>query len=273
MGASEQHQADTNEQWDHGSDQRFVDYYAEASLTPATLERFSSVKEKLLKLIRKDGTESRLAVADVGCGVGAQAILWAASGHEVHGLDVNAKLIELGRQRATEQALEIDFRVGSATELPWADSSMDICLLPELLEHVVEWQPCLDEAARILKPGGVLFLSTSNKLCPIQEEFTLPLYSWYPAPLKRHYERLSVTTRPELVNHASYPAVNWFSFYSLRAELRKRGMRAMDRFDLNAMTTVGGKRAASSMIASIAPIRWLAHVATPYTLLVAIKDV
>jgi 2-polyprenyl-3-methyl-5-hydroxy-6-metoxy-1,4-benzoquinol methylase len=100
---------------------------------------------------------------------------------------------------------------------------MHVCLLPELLEHVVEWMACLKETARILRPGGVLFLSTTNKLCPSQQEFSLPLYSWYPRPLKRHFEKLAVTKRPELENFARYPAVNWFSFYSLRSELSRLG--------------------------------------------------
>jgi 2-polyprenyl-3-methyl-5-hydroxy-6-metoxy-1,4-benzoquinol methylase len=55
---------------------------------------------------------------------------------------------------------------------------MDVCLLPELLEHVADWQSCLNEAARVLRPGGLLYLSTTNVLCPRQQEFNLPLYSF-----------------------------------------------------------------------------------------------
>src|SRR5262249_8427689 len=164
------------------------------------------------------------------------------------------------------------FRVGSAVELPWADDSMDVCLVPELLEHVAEWKTCLHEFARILRPTGILFLTTTNKLCPIQQEFNLPLYSWYPAPLKRHYERLAVTTRAELVNFARYPAVNWFSFYSLRAVLTPAGFQCMDRFDvmdLSKKSTLA--RLIVSVVQAVSCLRWLAHVATPSTTVVAIK--
>ena len=75
---------------------------------------------------------------------------------------------------------------------------MDVCLLPELLEHVADWQSCLKEAPRVLRSGGLLYLSTTNVLRPRQEEFNLPLYSWYPGPLKRYCERLAMTTRPAL---------------------------------------------------------------------------
>ncbi len=62
-----------------------------------------------------------------------------------------------------------------------------------------------------MRPGGVLYLTTTSCLCPSQMEFRLPLYSWYPGFLKRRYERLAKTTRPELANFAIYPAVHWFS--------------------------------------------------------------
>ena len=54
-------------------------------------------------------------------------------------------------------------------------------------------------------------------------EFNLPLYSWYPDPLKRYCERLAVTTRPQVANFDKYPAVNWFSFYELRVFLSRYG--------------------------------------------------
>ena len=88
---------------------------------------------------------------------------------------------------------------------------MDVALLPELLEHVANWQDCLNEAARIVKPGGLLYLSTTSWLCPMQQEFNLPLYSWYPGFLKRKYERLAVTTRPEIANHCKYPCLLYTS--------------------------------------------------------------
>jgi ubiquinone/menaquinone biosynthesis C-methylase UbiE len=181
-------------------------------------------------------------------------------------------LVELARERAASAGFVIDFRVGSAVELPWADESMDVCLVPELLEHVAEWKTCLHEFARILRPRGILFLTTTNKLCPIQQEFNLPLYSWYPAPLKRHFERLAVTTRLELANFAKYPAVNWFSFYSLRAALTSVGFQCMDRFDVMDLTkksTVA--RLLVSSVRAVTVLRWLAHIASPGTLVVAIK--
>jgi SAM-dependent methyltransferase len=149
---------------------------------------------------------------------------------------------------------------------------MDVCVLPELLEHVAEWRLCLNECARILRPSGILYITTSNKLCPVQYEFSLRMYSWYPAWLKRRYERLATTTRPELANFAQYPAVNWFTFFGLRRDLGNLGFSCLDRFDLLRTASPGRvKRLILHAIAVFPPLHWLAHVATPYTVVVAVK--
>src|SRR5262249_52902868 len=147
----------------------------------------------------------------------------------------------------------------SATDLPLSDASVDVCVMLELLEHVRDWKSCIDECTRVLRPGGALYLSTSNRLCPKQQEYNLPLYSWYPAVLKRRYETLAVTTRPQIANFATYPAVHWFSFYSLKAALQQRGFVGFyDRFDLISLEDRGVLlNALITAIQKCTPLRFL----------------
>jgi len=206
----------------------------------------------------------------VGCGAGAQCRFWVGKGHRYQGLDINEPLIRLARERALEQGSDACFEVGSATSLPFADASFDICLLPEILEHVADWRACLNEAVRVLRPGGVLYISTSNKLCPKQEEFNLIGYSWYPGFVKRYIERRAVTDWPEVANYARYPAVHWFSFYELRSFLGVRGFRSLDRFDvMRSCNKSAPARAVLGLLRRAAPLRFVAHVLTPYTVVVA----
>lgn len=251
----------------------FYEYYASESAKQSTVERFQSTKRAVLRVARHFGLpDGPLKVADIGCGAATQCLLWAQDNHSVFGLDINERLVELGRERARDAGLSVDLRVGTATKLPWPDASMDICLSPELLEHVADWRSCLSEAVRVLKRGGILYLSTTNKLCPVQQEFTLPLYSWYPSALKRHYERLAITTRPEIANHAKYPAVNWFTFYGLKRILGKDGFVSLDRFDVAALAEHDLKtRLILGAAINIAPLRWFGHVLTSSTTIFAYK--
>ncbi len=251
----------------------FVDYYKQQSLSAATIERFKSIMALVQRTRRNaDLGIERLSIGDVGCNAGTQSMMWAEAGHTVRGLDINEGLLEVARQRSKERHLDIDFTLGSAANLPWETASLDVCLLPELLEHVADWEPCLEEACRVLRTGGVLYLSTTNRLCPKQMEFELPLYSWYPGPLKRYCEKLSVTTHPEWVNHAKFPAVNWFTPYQLKDYLRRRGFNAFDRFDVMDLSDKG--RLARQLVAAIRylpPLRFFAHIATSYTVVVGIR--
>ena len=138
----------TGAAWDHTTHPDFYEYYANESQSEATVQRFRSVQATVLRIAAQNQMAERLMVADVGCGAGTQSRLWAQLGHRVHGVDVNEPLIRLARQRAEEEGLDIRFEVGTATALPWADASMDVCLLPELLEHVSDWQSCVNEAVR-----------------------------------------------------------------------------------------------------------------------------
>lgn len=259
-------------EWDHSTHERFFEYYARESQSENAQGRFRRVRDTVLRVMGDRAAGRVLDVADVGCGAGAQSAVWAESGHSVHALDINEPLVQLGRERAAKAGHAVDFRVGSATNLPWADGSMDVCVALELIEHIADWEGCLNEFVRIVKPGGVLFLTTTNQLCPIQEEFNLPLYSWYPSRLKRHFETVAVTTRPALANYARYPAVNWFTFYRLQSYLAARGFQSLDRFQIMDLNGKGAHaRLLISCVRSVAVLRRLGQMCTPGTRILAIK--
>ncbi len=263
------------EGFDTSSHEGFYEYYKKQSESAATLQRFADTAEVVMRVHRgAGGKEGTLDVLDIGCGAGAQSPFWAGKGHRYRGVDINAPLIQLAQQRAAERRSGAMFQVASATALPFADASFDICLVPELLEHIEDWSSCLSEAARVLRPGGVMYISTSNWMCPVQDEFNLPGYSWYPAFVKRYVVRRARTDWGAVANFAKYPAVHWFSFYRLRRFLAARGFESFDRFDI--MRTEGKSapaRALVGLIRKLPPLRLLGHVLTPYTIVVARRTV
>lgn len=261
------------EAFDHSSDPNFIAYYAAYSQLPEAQERFLRVRDRALELLAANGREGPHDVVDIGCGAGTQAMLWAGPGHRVRALDVNQHLISIARERAARANLTVQFDVGTATALPYADASADVVVMPELLEHVVEWERCLLEAVRVLRVGGLLYLSTTNWLCPVQREFQLPAYAWYPGFVKRWCERKAVTTHPHWVEHARYPAVNWFSYFGLSRWLRARGFRTLDRFDLIARRPLAAPvRLAIAALRAAPPLRVLAHVVSSGTTVWAFRE-
>lgn len=259
-----------NETWNRPE---FVDYYIRLHATPEKAAGFETLYRTLAAVLG-DKAATALDVADVGCGPGRQSLVWAGHGHRVTGIDISEAFITSARARAAAEGSTARYQVGSATALPLETASQDVCLVPELLEHVENWRGVVAEATRVLRPGGLLYISTSNWLCPVQYEFSLPLYSWYPPALKRHYEQLARTTRPELANYATYPAVNWFSFYGLRRHLADHGYaRILDRFDMAACRGSGPLRdAVIAMIRLLPPLRFAGHVASPPMAIAAFRS-
>lgn len=96
-----------------------------------------------------------LQVGEVGCGRGARCRVWAARGHQVYGVDIDPARIAAAR----EQGSEVLFDIASASALPWPGCSMDLCLVHGALTRGPEWPAHLAELVRVLKPGGVLYLT------------------------------------------------------------------------------------------------------------------
>lgn len=255
----------------------FLSYYEEQSKRPHVAEQCRRLKDVLLRfyaLHAGTAIPSSLNVIDVGCGAGTQSIVWAEAGHKVHGVDVSERLIGVAKERMEQAKVAVEFSVGVATSLPLPDAVMDVCLLPELLEHVPDWRKTLEECARVLKPGGMLYLSTTNALCPLQNEFLLPLYSWYPGFVKRICEEKARTTHRAWVNYATYPAINWFSHPGLGKVLGGMGFQCHDRFDIMDLSKKPKWLAwlMRNVVLKQRLFRHLAYLFTVATVIVAIKS-
>lgn len=97
---------------------------------------------------------------DAGCGGGRYSIALAKLGAaEVTGIDLSEVAIADAQRRAKDLgASHIKFEVGSVTALPYADSSFDCVISSGVLMHTTEPVKMLSELARVLKPGGMLYM-------------------------------------------------------------------------------------------------------------------
>jgi ubiquinone/menaquinone biosynthesis C-methylase UbiE len=107
------------------------------------------------------------AIYDIGGGAGVYALWLAGQGYEVHLLDAMPLHIEQAQGATKELSITLkDAVVGDARHLPYPASSADAVLLLGPLYHLTEREDRLQtlrEAARVLKPNGLLFAVSINR--------------------------------------------------------------------------------------------------------------
>ena len=101
-------------------------------------------------------------VLDVGCGGGLLAEALTRKGATVTAIDLAPSMIETARLHAAESGLKIDYRVQDAAELA-AGGVFDVVCCMEMLEHVADPAAFVAVLAKLVRPGGAVFVSTLNR--------------------------------------------------------------------------------------------------------------
>lgn len=105
---------------------------------------------------------SGLHVLDIACGEGYGAALIADVAASVVGVDISSEAVAHAN-RAYSDRPNLRFIEGSATRIPIEDASVDLAISFETLEHLAEQNEMLAELRRVLKPHGLLVISSPNK--------------------------------------------------------------------------------------------------------------
>lgn len=117
--------------------------------------------------------------------------------------------------------------LGTAEALPIAPETYDAVAIHSVLEHVDSPDMAMAEAYRVLKPGGVAYVGTTNRyrlaITGWNGEFRVPFYNWFPAVVKEGYVVRHLHHDPTLASYTPRPAVHWFTFSALCALGRRVG--------------------------------------------------
>ena len=116
--------------------------------------------DKILELVDLPGGRA----LDVGCGAARLVVALARSGFQVDGVDVADHVVEQSRRIAAEEGVPARFFVADFTKPDprFPDETYDLVVCSEVLEHVEPWREVVANIARVLKPGGLLVLTTPN---------------------------------------------------------------------------------------------------------------
>ncbi|WP_407965747.1 bifunctional 2-polyprenyl-6-hydroxyphenol methylase/3-demethylubiquinol 3-O-methyltransferase UbiG [Bartonella sp. C271] len=129
--------------------------------------RLAYIKEKICLTFDRDPISlmpfEGLRILDIGCGGGLLCEPMARLGATVTGVDAAQMNIEVAKIHAIQSGLSIDYRTATAEVLVNKGEQFDVILNMEVVEHVANVDLFIEATAKMVKPQGLMFVSTLNR--------------------------------------------------------------------------------------------------------------
>ncbi len=129
--------------------------------------RIGYIRDRAAAHWQRDALSGRplegLSLLDIGCGGGLLSEPMSRLGAQVTGIDAGERNVAVARLHAERQELSVDYRQETAEQLAATGQKFDIVLALEIVEHVADVGLFLESCCKLVKPGGLFFLSTLNR--------------------------------------------------------------------------------------------------------------
>ena len=191
-------------------------YEWRASRLPARPDDGPRVEKLLRYLGRLVDLSERKNVVVLGCGPRPQIIRILLEKHYVVGVEPIPSYVD-----AAEEYLGVPGKIlkGVAESIPLEDNSQHLVFLESVLEHVDSPIKSLNEVYRILAPGGIVVITTTNRyrisLKGDNGEYNVRFFNWLPSIVKECFAFHHLHFDPSLADYSQRPAVHWFSYADL----------------------------------------------------------
>jgi 2-polyprenyl-6-hydroxyphenyl methylase / 3-demethylubiquinone-9 3-methyltransferase len=178
---------------------RFYDALAErwyaAQDDPVALLRAESRLRNpwVLEKIREALGPQPRAVLDIACGAGFLSNALAAAGHSVTGVDLSAESLDVARRHDATGGVR--YLAMDAHELSFPDASFDVVCSMDFLEHTERPEVIVRQAARLLRPGGLVFFHTFNRN-PLSYVVVIKGVEWFVRNTPEHMHVYPLFIRP-----------------------------------------------------------------------------
>ncbi len=129
--------------------------------TEGPLKTLHDINATRLDFIKQHVQLTDLSVLDVGCGGGILCEAMASSGAKVTGIDAEPEAISVAQEHAKNNHLKINYLCTSVEA--YKDQRFDVITCMEMLEHVENPELVFEHCRRLLKPQGILFVSTISR--------------------------------------------------------------------------------------------------------------
>ncbi|KIE04864.1 3-demethylubiquinone-9 3-methyltransferase [Candidatus Jidaibacter acanthamoeba] len=130
--------------------------------------RIKYIRDKVIKhfAIEKEAKPlSSMKILDIGCGGGLLTVPLGKLGADILGIDVTEKNIKIANAHKIKNNLadNINFLHTTIEKLEQENEKFDVVITMEVVEHVADLNSFLKSSLNVLKPGGLIFISTLNK--------------------------------------------------------------------------------------------------------------